>query len=194
MADYVLWVASTRVKNACVLGDMRGFQDIYDLKSGVSFVESFPPDVEFEMNPDFPDNIVLTDNLINEEGLIVGSGKLKQFLESRGANRLEYLAVSIRDHKGRIASKDYYVLNPIDPVECLDDESSVAEPSLILPDEIDSVQTLVLNVERIDPKREIFRIARFPIVTVVHRRLAEAIDQQGFTGVRWLELSDYPEV
>lgn len=52
--DYVLWEASTMVRNACVLGGLQGFDDVYDLKSGVSFADSFPSGAEFPMSPDFP--------------------------------------------------------------------------------------------------------------------------------------------
>jgi len=192
--DYVIWKASTKIANACVLGDMRGFDAIYHLMSGVSFIESFPPGVEFGMSPDYPDNIVLTDNLINSESLIVGSARLRRFLESRDTSFLEYLPVSIRNHKGRVASKDYFVVNPIVPVDCLDEDASEAEASSIIPGEIEMVQRLVLDPQRVDPAREIFRIARFPEITVVQRKLAEAIDKENFTGIRWLDISEYPEI
>jgi len=192
--DYVLWEASTMVRNACVLGGLQGFDDVYDLKSGVSFADSFPSGAEFPMSPDFPNNMLLTDNVMNEEGLLVGSGRLRRFLESRGTRLLEYLPVAIRNHKDKIASKDYFVLNPIRAIECLNEELSGAERDLILPDEIDLVRKLVLDVEKIDIDREIFRIARFPKVTVVHRKLADLIDKENFTGIRWLELSNYPEI
>lgn len=131
---------------------------------------------------------------MNEEGLLVGSGRLRRFLESRRTRLLEYLPVTIRNHKDKIASKDYFVLNPIRAIECLNEELSSAERDLILPDEVDLVRKLVLDVEKIDTDREVFRIARFPKVTIAHRKLADLIDKENFTGIRWLELSDYPEI
>lgn len=194
MSDFVLWEASTEIRNSCVLGAMRGFDEIYDLKSGKSFAGVFPEDVEFEMSPDFPRNTVLTDNLMNEEGVVVCSAALKQFLEARGTACIEYLPVAIRNHKNRIASKDYFIITPLEPIDCLDETASGAEENLILPGEFDSVQRLVLMEEKIDPTREIFRIARFPNVTVVRRGLALQLSEQKFTGVRWVELGDFPEV
>lgn len=194
MSDYVVFQFSTKVKNACVLGEIKGFDDLYDLMSGVSFANSFPTDVEFEMSPDFPDNIVLTDNLDNPDNIIVGSARLKSFLESQGIHHMEYLPVSIRNHKGKIASKDYFIINPTHPVNCLDEAASEPKANLILPGEIRKVNRLVLDQQKIDPSRDIFRIARFPMVTLVHRRLAESIDKERFTGVRWLDISKYPEI
>ncbi len=194
MADYLVWECSADIPNACTLGALRGFDDIYDLRSGKSFKNSFPKDVKFEMSPDFPKHKMLTDNLRNEEGLVVCSAALKEYLETRGISNMEYLRVSIQNHEGKIASDRYYIVNPLLPLDCLDDQSSEAEENLLLPGEIENVRTLVIFNEKVAPEREIFGIARFPKVTLLRRDLADLLSKQSFTGLRWVELSDYPEI
>jgi hypothetical protein len=41
--------------------------------------------------------------------------------------------------------------------------------------------------------RHIFRDSRFTRVTFIRRDLAEAISAKGFTGLRWIEIEDYPQ-
>src|SRR6516225_6033884 len=114
--DYLLWPNSNPVPYACVLGNLTGFKDLYRLWAGQSFREKFPPDAEFSMSPDFPDNTILTDSLMNRYHLVVGSEKLKNFFEEKPVPLVECLPVAIRDHKGKIAAH-YFVVNPLNAVD-----------------------------------------------------------------------------
>ena len=49
----------------------------------------------------------------------------------------------------------------------------------------------MIDESRVDPERKIFRPKSFYRVTLVARELAEAIEVEGFTGIRWIELDDY---
>lgn len=193
-SNLLVWMHSNEVKNGCVLGNLSGIDSIYDLNEGVSFEGRFPSDAKYSLHADFPNNLVLTDNLINSDGLMVVSSRLKVNLENRGLKDVEYHSVEIRDHKGRVFSKDYFILHPVKPVECLNHEASGANASLILPSVIDNVDELVLHEEQVPLDRQLFRIAGFPDATLIRRDLAEDLNNAQFTGFRWLELSDYPEI
>jgi len=146
------------------------------------------------MDLNYPRDTLLVDNLGNIDLLIVVSSKFKAFLESRNLKKVEYLPVTINNHKGRVASKDYYIIHPVEPVDCLDLEGSGAEMDFIAKSEVSSVERVVLDDTRIDYERELFKPSSFYEVTLVKRELAQAIDKMGFTGVRWLEMEDYPEI
>jgi hypothetical protein len=193
-SDLLVWMHSNKVKHACVLGKLTGVDDAYDLDAGISFEGRFPRDAEYSLHPDFPNDLVLTDSLINSDGLIVVSAKLRKVFEKHVVPKVEYHPVLIRDHKGKVFSQDYCILHPIDPIVCLDHEASGASPSFILPDVVDSVEKLVLDREQVPADRPFFRIAGFHQATLVRRDLAAELDKGRYTGFRWLELSAYPEV
>jgi hypothetical protein len=192
-SSYVVWALSKEVKYACVLGDLVGVDRVFELNKGVPRAAGFPSDVQFKMNPDFPNDTVLTDSLINADRLIVGSMRLKKFLESAVPKHMEYLPVTIVDHKGKTASRDYFIVHPVSPVNCLEAEKSGAKYSRIVKGKIQSIERLVIDPGRIDPDRQLWRLDGFFDVVLAHRNLAERITSEGFTGIRWIELSNYPE-
>jgi hypothetical protein len=186
-ADYMIWSNANPVQYGCVLGEMTGFKDLYGMWEGKSFKLDFPPDVEFSMNPDFPDNTVLTDCLMNRHHLIVGSERLKKFLEGKALPLIEFLRVAIRDHKGKIAAQ-YYLINPLASIDCLDHKASGALVSRALKTQVISIKRLVLRKEALDPERLLFRIAGYPRMRLIRRDLGGAIQKAGFTGVKFREL------
>jgi hypothetical protein len=193
---YVVLTFSKTVKHACVLGDLTGVDRVFELNKGVSRHDLLERSdkVAFRMNAEFPNDTVLTDSLINTDRLLVGSLRLKQFLQARGSKKIEYLPVEIIDHKGKIASRDYFIIHPVEPVNCIDTEKSGVVWNPVVKGKIRRLNKLVLDESRIDPDRELFRPDLFFDVILVRRDVAEAVGSQQFTGMRWIELDNYPEV
>ncbi len=190
-SDFVIW-GSEAVKNACVLYSLDGVEDTFELSDGVSRAANFGDNATYTMDPNFPNDTILVDNLFNTDFRIVGSLRLKEFLESRHLPNVEYLRVTILNHKSKTASKDYYIVHPIEPAECLDAEKSGVRWSRIDKTRIDKVARLVIDEEKIDPDRVLFRPKSFHRVILTRRNLAESITAAGFTGIKWIELKDYP--
>jgi len=158
---------------------------------GIPLAARFPETALFTMHPDFPHHTVLTDNLINSDLLVVASQRLKDFLEARGVNDVEYLRVAVRNHKRKLVGRDFFIVNPLEPIECIDLKRSSVSWDCINPKEINRVERLALIENKIPPTRELFRIRGFPDAALVSRKLAEAIDERGFTGIRWREIEEY---
>jgi hypothetical protein len=191
-AKYVIW-KYRRVPNACRLQKLHSVADIWELREGVPRGAGFPADAHWSMDPDFPYNMLLIDNLLNSSMLIVGSARLKSLLEEQRVAGVEYLPVTVLNHKGRPAGKEYFIINPIDPPDCLAREQCGITWSELDPDTIDTVEHLVIDPSKVEPERQLFRPKYFYDVILVERSLAEAIDRAGLQGIRWLELADYPE-
>lgn len=192
-ANYVLWQFKS-VDEACVLKDITGIDQQYRLNDGTPLAREFPANVSFHMDPDYPTDLLLVDNLLNADMLIVASTRLKEFLEARHLEKIEYLPVHIIDHKGRDTGGDYFIVHPVEPVACVDENASVFERDFLMPDAYSSFEQLVLDESRIPPGREIFRLQGFWDLTLVRRDLAEALEKEGFSGLGWLELSEYPQI
>lgn len=190
-SNYVIW-DSEAVDGACVLDELRGVEKVIELNKGIPRSAGFPEGAAFTMNPDFPDDMMLVDNLINTDMLIVVSENLQRFVESKNIPCVEYLPVAIIDHKGKPAGTPYFILNPVQPVDCLDLQRSKAQMHAIAKTQVNSVERLVIDESRVDPDRLVFRLKGFYRVTLVHRDLAKELDSEGFVGNRWIELSEYP--
>jgi hypothetical protein len=194
MSDDLLIWAARDVPDACALDKLTGVDRQYELAKGIPRASTFPQDAAFTMDSDFFNDLMLTDNLINTDRLIVASRRLKEFLEARPLRHVEYLPVTIIDHKGKPASREYFIVHPTDLVDCLDMDQSEVEWGLVDEQSIDSVARLVIDLAKVDPAVELFRPKPFYDVVVVRRALAEAIDAAGFVGIRWIALADYPEL
>ena len=184
-SKYVIWKSDTNIPNACVLGEFKRVDKSFQLRKGVPRAATFQEDASFTMHEDHPYDTLLTDSLNNIFMMIVASRRLKEFLEARALKQVEYLPVTILDHKGRPASRDYFIIHPVNPVDCLNIDECNARWGHIDKNSIKFVKRLVLDVSKIDPERELFRPKYYHKVILVRQDLAEAIDREGFTGIWW---------
>jgi len=113
------------------------------------------------------------------------------FLQSRKVKNVEYLPITILDHKGKVASKDYRIVNPVGLQDALDPDASRPKFNLIKKDQIDTVERVVIDAKRVDPELEVFRLQGFYFPVFVSRGLADAITAAGFAGPYFRELKDY---
>lgn len=190
MMNYVIWKAKDE-GNSCVLNKIQGLEDAYELKEGISRQGDFSQGVFFQMDPEYPKNIKLSDCLINLSNVPLVSKRLKEFLMARKLKNVEYLPVTIINHKGRVASDEYFVVNPLNHPDCLNIDESECTWSHIIPTDIIGVKKLVIDENRIDPELSIIGIKYFYNPVLVKRELADAISREGFTGIRWVELEKF---
>ena len=178
---------------ACVLNDFTGVDKKFMLFEGASLAKSFSRDAAFHMDPDFPKNLLLTDNLVNVDSCMVVSARLADALRAHKIAKLEYLPVKIIDHKGKVASKDYFILNPLDLVDCINRKKSKFRSSLIFPENIEKFEKFVIDESRIPEDRPIFRLKGFSYMALASKSLVDALTKGQFTGLEWLPVSKYPE-
>lgn len=192
MSDYVIW-AQQIINGAAALAGMKGYAEDWRLLDGQSLTTGFPSSARFDMNPEYPNDMRLTDCLYNLDKQIVASPKVRELLEGAGVPCMEYLPVSVYNHKGLPVDEPYVIAHPIEPVDCLNEVASGARRSRIDPDSINKVKSLVIDESRIDPARVLFRPKAYHSVILAHRSLAAKVDAAGITGVRWIELAKWPE-
>lgn len=191
-ASYVIW-ARDIIEGACSLDAMTGFKDDWQLLDGISLSGSFPVSAQLRFDPDDRTGIKLTDSLYNADQLIVASDRLKALLESVKAPRLEYFPIPVFNHKKRQIAEPYWIIHPLQPVDCLVIDACEPRWGRIDKTNIDRLKHFVVDEARIDPARLLFRPKYYNSAILAHRSLAQKIDAAGMTGVRWIELSDYPE-
>ena len=155
------------------------------------FKDTFPTTAQFQMSDDHKRDVGLTDDLPNTDSLKVCSARLVDFLRQKALKNVEYLPVKILNHKRKLASKDYFIVHPIVPQNALD--AAASEPSFndINPAEIDSVERLVLDRKKLDPKVRLFRLDAFFNPVLIDTKLADEIKAAGFVGSYIQALEDY---
>jgi hypothetical protein len=188
--DLVIW-SQKNEGSSCVLEPPAGIDRAWELKEGVPRLATFPPDARFRMSDDHKRNIGLTDNLINLSGLAVISERLKNFLEGRSLKNVEYLPVTIVNHKKRQVKEPYFILHAVIPQDCLDVQKSGCSYNAIIPTDINNVKALVIEPARLDPDVRLFRLKDFGAPLLISRDLAGEILKGGFRGVSFIELQDY---
>lgn len=191
-SNYLLWEQAI-LPGACALSGMTGFEDDWQLLYGVPVDDALPPTTRLAMNPDHPKDTALTDSLYNVDRLIIASPKLRALLEGLHIPELQYLEVPVVDLQGRPVREGYVLVHLLEPVDCLDVAACGATFSSTDEDSIDTMKRLVIDESRIDPSRLLFRPKGFYKVRLVHRELAAKLNVAGITGVRWVELSQWPE-
>jgi hypothetical protein len=191
--NYVIWKYD-HVEGACSLLEPTGIDSMVPLKEGEPIASGISGSgLSSAMNPESPDDLMLLDNVHNTDGILVASPRLRAFLGERNLADVEYLPISILDHKGRVAAPDYFVIHPVAPVDAIDADASLCKMSRIKKDRIQSMKKLALRPDAIPADRKLFRLKGLWNVALVSRPVADAISAAGFSGIRWLELSAYPE-
>src|SRR5262245_39086187 len=152
------------------------------MKTGQSVAVTWPKDMKFAMNPERPKDVALTDYMPNSEGFVLASPRLATFLRDQKFPDVEFLPVTILDHKKRVASKDYTIFHSYHVVDCVDQKASdfkwdgLENPSMV-------VKKLVLKQDVLGEGERIVR-PKFTTNKVLYRSdLREALDKEKFTGL-----------
>ena len=171
--------------------ELLNVQRVFALKRGEARGEAFPVDATFRMDPDAKRNTLLVDNIPNVEAMLLCSERLKRFIESRQPPAIEFLPVTVQDHKKKPVPATHFVVLPLDPPDCIDFSASVVTWSTMDPTALRSIDKLVLDESKIPADRLIFKPKGYTLATLVRRDLAAEIDAQGFTGIAWKEVADF---
>ncbi len=187
---FLIWNRSYR-EGFCVITKLEGFKEQWLLLKGVTLADKWPNTVTFKMSPQYPTDINLSDNLFGGSYRVVSAQLKEALVPLAGKSNIEFLPVSILNHKGRVASKDYFVLNPLDTLDCIDQEKSGLVWNAIDPTVISNCESFVLKDDAIPEDSNMFR-AKFMAKTIlVRREIADKLSAAGLTGLSFLEPSKY---
>lgn len=188
-SKFFIWRASYK-DGFCVIQPPEGIIKSYQLNRGISRAEGWSPDTVCRMNPEFPKDIQLADNLIGT-GLAVVSDQMRELLIKEEINNIEFLPVTILNHKGRVASNDYSIMNPLDVIDCIDLDGSIVKWNLIKKDLISGCKQLVLKEDAVPIECKIFRPKFWPTEILIRTELVEKLFSAGFTGLYFKDPLEY---
>lgn len=176
-------------KSYCVLGDLPdnllGFS--YRMSRGIAMGKDYPKDAQWRMSDEFG-SIKLPSLIANTDTILVVERKLKDVFESTGVE-MECLPFALINHKGRVASQDYFIVNPLGNRDCLNLEKSDIS---WMGDEVVSLRTPVLDPDKLKDAPDIFRIKEDREMLVISHQLADALKQVNPTNVYLVKVEQAP--
>jgi hypothetical protein len=187
---FLVWRRGAMKDGICKLNGLVGLEDDYEIDDGVSRSDGWPSDVSASMDPEFPKDIGLADSLPGT-GFVLLSAAAKAFLEQKQVRNIEYLPIKIINHKGRAMIEPYFVLNPLEIVDCIDKDASGVRLSPMNKTMIKSCKQLVLHEEKVPAEARVFRTAFWSGRILIRRDLAEEMNAAGLTGMTFLEPQTY---
>jgi hypothetical protein len=191
-AQFLVWgVNAYSVGNACMLDPIENFSPRKALRKGVSLLATFPADAALPMSQRHKKDTALTDDISNFDNIKVCSAPLVEFLKKRQLKNVEYLPVTIHNHKGKVASKDYFILNPLPLQNALDVHASQPKYSNLVPTEVTTVEKLVIDPKRVEQDVKVFRLTAFSAPVIIESALAKEIEAAGFVGPSFISLERY---
>lgn len=190
MNGYLVWRPGTMKDGICKLKGLTGVPKSFQIDNGISRLQGWPTEAAAAMDPDFPKDLALADSLYGANFLVI-SGKAKQLIEQETTDKIEFLPMKIINHKGRVASQDYLVVNPLDIVDCIDKDASSVEFNPINKDMISGCAQLVLKENVIPKELKIFRTQFWRGRILIRRELARKMEEAGLTCMNFIEPAKY---
>jgi hypothetical protein len=161
------------------------------LHAGESVTAEYPGGLSYPMSDLFPDDILLRDNF-TVAGQVLVSGKLRAFIEQALPDHtLEFLQVSILNHKGRVASDDYFILHPLGTIDCIDIDKSKVRWNPLKKKVIDACKGLVFQPEGVPANVKLFRPQYWGFNIMATEEFAEQLGAAGFTGLRFIPAAGF---
>lgn len=148
----------------------------------------YPNDARIYMDSANP-GIKLSSLLGNSQLMLIASSDFKAAIEKHCQGvEIEYLPFTLYDHRKRVYSQDYFIINPIGTVDCLD----LKESSIVWDDEkqdsIIRIREHVLDRKKVKDAPQLFRIGRSPYTYAVGLELAREMQGRKLTNIFWTRL------
>lgn len=192
---YFVLVQDLDLEDAAVLSDPPAQirDELFRFYEGVLLKDWFPSPAMFPMDPEYPRARKLYALQANTLGLLVISKELKATLDEVGCDNLEYLPISITNHRGKLASADYFVVNILQQVDAMDRERSVYKNNALIPSRVNVLEKLVLLEDRIPPHLRLFLLTNAPRFPIITETLKKAIEKKKLDGMLFVPVEEFDD-
>lgn len=158
MDYFVLHTLTQDDPDLCILRNgPQGIEHItYKMMSGEPIRPEYPDDAQIAMS-EKEDGMVLGGLISNTCSLFIVTRAVKDLIlaHDRAHDQLECLPVKILNHKKRVASSDYFIINPLGTEDCLDQKRSIIKRTK--KGSVIAVKEMVLDERKINPDKALFR-------------------------------------
>ena len=141
----------------------------FRMAEGDRMGNDYPSDARIYMDNEHM-GIRLTSIIGNTNSFLIVSREVKLAIEGSRVGKIEYLPISIYNHRRRKATDDYFIINPIGSYDCLDLKASKIK---YLKDKIVAVKEFVLDAKRLKDAPDLFRLKEDPRQYIISGRLVD---------------------
>ncbi len=154
----------------------------FRLRKGVRLLPEYPANVVLDLAETGGDMRV--DFIRNHDRVVLASSRAREVLVAGGAveEQVEYLPVTLRDKKKRVLDTQYFIVNPVVNVACMDRKRS-EHSTYSNSDQIMHIERLYLDDAQIPKDTPIFRLAEDKKLILIRRDLLAAIQGAGLVGL-----------
>ncbi len=154
------------------------------LARGGDIGDKFPEDARVQLLPRKPGR-KLCSYIGNTQSMLVVDTAAKELILEDFKGKVEEFKFTLFDQKGRMLSEDYWILNPLGNIDCVNREASdieyLDEPGDHYHGEIVDVKTFVLDEKKVAEAANIFRVPEDRSQYFFKEPLVEKIKQNGLT-------------
>jgi hypothetical protein len=155
----------------------------YCMAEGIAASDRYPPDAHILLEKG--SGVKLPDLLGNTDSFLVVSKRAKEVIERMKVGPVEYLPLAVHDPTDRPLSRDYFIVNPLGSLDCLDLEASEIE---WFEGDVVGIDRYVLDPAKVADAPDLFRIQEEPHEYVMSERLVGALQEIGATNIYLYEL------
>ncbi len=155
----------------------------FHLLWGIALGEHYPLNARLLMDPRTRGH-KLSSFLGNTLGTLIMHTPMKDVVQQTCSNEIEYLPVAIVNHKGRVQSEDYWFVNPLGTVDCVDRAASEIDFDADDPTQILGVTRLALSAAKLVDAPHLFRVPEKKSEYFFSATLVKALAAHDFTNVQ----------
>jgi hypothetical protein len=144
----------------------------------------FPNPASMRFSKGFPKELKVLDSVASDLSVPIVSARLKAVLDQVAPGECEFLPVVLLDHKGKVASPDHAILNPLRTADLIDMKLSKYRTTSFEPDQIATVYELHVLPAQVDPAVHIFRAATMQEQIFIDEVVHDAFERAQLTGLR----------
>ncbi|QDE65701.1 hypothetical protein BHS09_01015 [Myxococcus xanthus] len=174
----------------CMLGNfIKGIEmDSWRVAEGAPVGAILPKDARLYMDKENL-GIQLSSLLGNTQQMLIVHKDVKDIIQKHcGDEKVEYLSFTLYDHRKRVYSRDYFIINPLGAFDCLDMGASDVQRETENPERIVEVLEPVLDRKKMKNAPPLFRIDEDPATYVLSFELAKEISEGDFSNLLVSEL------
>ena len=173
----------------CFIGsspEEMGLEDYYPAK-GKKLGSKYPPVASIYLQDKYP-GFRLSSLIGTIKSYLIVHRDMKDVIEAHCPGvEIEYLPFTLYNHKKRVHSQDYFIVNPIGGLDVLDLKASVIKyldaPGDPYHGAVVDVKKFVLDGEKVQHAPALFRVKEYPSEYFINETLANAFKERQFTNV-----------
>jgi hypothetical protein len=150
---------------------------------GKPLAKEFPQNATVRFSDNFPDGRRLLDFVNNISDVLMVSARVREVLDSIGIGNIEYLPITILNHRGKAAPAKYFIANLLGTESAIDMKKSDVVASN-LDGEIATINRLVLDRDSISPDAKLFRAATMKTLFFIREDALSALTDAGVNGLK----------